>query len=215
MHPVISPFIIFIMNKYYAVKCGRKTGVFKDWSSCEKQVKGFPNAAFKSFKTLNEAKAYLENLTLVDSGGSESTEMKVAYPCAYIDGSYDPLSHRFAYGVVLLLDAETHLEFSKAFDDESLASMRNVAGEIKASEFAIQYALEQNWQSLSIYYDYSGIEKWAKGDWKRNRPATQAYYVFCQEAFKRIDVSFIKVKSHSGDTYNDLADSLARKALEL
>ena len=58
------------MNKYYAVKCGRKTGVFIDWSSCEKQVKGFPNAAFKSFKNLNEAKAYLENSTSVDLDGS-------------------------------------------------------------------------------------------------------------------------------------------------
>lgn len=200
------------MKKYYAVKNGRETGIFEDWTSCEKQIKGFPNAAFKSFKTRSEAEEYLlafqKKPTLTDKTADR-------YPCAYIDGSYDPVSHRFAYGVVILLSDEKRQEFCGAFDDAGLARMRNVAGEIKASEFAIQYALDQGWPHLSVYYDYNGIEKWATGEWKRNLPATQDYHAFCQNAFQYIDVSFFKVQGHSGDTYNDLADSLARRALDL
>ena len=47
----------------YAVRHGRKTGIFHTWVDCETQVKNFPSAKFKKFKTINEAHNYLgENL---------------------------------------------------------------------------------------------------------------------------------------------------------
>lgn len=45
--------------KYYAVKKGRKTGIFTTWPETEKKVKGFSGAQYKSFKTRSEAEAYL------------------------------------------------------------------------------------------------------------------------------------------------------------
>ena len=47
------------MGKYYAVKKGRKTGIFLTWAECELQVKGFKGALYKSFKTQEEANDYL------------------------------------------------------------------------------------------------------------------------------------------------------------
>ena len=47
------------MGKYYAVKNGRKVGVFKNWKECEEQVKGYPGAKYKSFLTEEEAKQYI------------------------------------------------------------------------------------------------------------------------------------------------------------
>lgn len=44
-------------NKFYVVWNGRKTGIFTTWSECEKQVKGYPGARFKSFSTKEEAEA--------------------------------------------------------------------------------------------------------------------------------------------------------------
>lgn len=41
---------------FYAVKVGRKTGVYKTWEGCSKQVTGFPGAVFKKFN--NYADAY-------------------------------------------------------------------------------------------------------------------------------------------------------------
>ena len=35
-----------------------------------------------------------------------------------------------------------------------------------------------------------------------------------KEVVKKVDISFVKVKGHSGDTYNELADKLAKEALE-
>lgn len=196
------------MKKYYAVRKGRTTGLFESWAACEKEIKGFSGAEYKSFKEKAAALAYL-------SGASSEKEDVPAYPCAYIDGSYDSLTHRFSFGAVVMASDDEEAHFSAAFNDAELASMRNVAGEIKASEFAISHALEEGWPELVIYYDYSGIEKWARGEWKRNLPATKAYFAFCQDAFQKINVHFIKIKSHSGNYYNDLADTLARKALNL
>lgn len=50
---------------YYAVRKGKKRGLFQTWAECEAQVKGFPGAVFKKFKSQEEAKQYL---------GTSSTE---------------------------------------------------------------------------------------------------------------------------------------------
>ena len=47
------------MAKFYAVQSGHTTGVFTDWKSCESQVRGFPGAKFKSFKSQSEAEAFV------------------------------------------------------------------------------------------------------------------------------------------------------------
>ena len=48
------------MSKFYAVKNGKKTGIFSTWDECKEQVFGFKGAIYKSFKTLSEAEAFLE-----------------------------------------------------------------------------------------------------------------------------------------------------------
>ena len=41
------------------------------------------------------------------------------------------------------------------------SSMRNVSGEILGCMNAIAYAIDHHYESICIYYDYEGIEKWA------------------------------------------------------
>lgn len=43
-------------QKYYVVWDGHTTGVFDTWKKCEAQVKNYPNARYKSFDSLEEAK---------------------------------------------------------------------------------------------------------------------------------------------------------------
>ena len=45
--------------KFYAVKKGRKIGVFRTWDECKEQVDGFSGAEYKSFSNLLEASQYL------------------------------------------------------------------------------------------------------------------------------------------------------------
>ncbi len=44
-------------NKYYVVWAGNTPGIYESWNECLLQTKGYPNAKYKSFKTLEEAKA--------------------------------------------------------------------------------------------------------------------------------------------------------------
>lgn len=48
-----------VPSKYYVVWKGRRRGIFPSWAECEKQVKGFPGAAYKAFSTVAEARAAL------------------------------------------------------------------------------------------------------------------------------------------------------------
>lgn len=45
--------------KVYAVRAGRKTGLFESWDDCKAQVDGFQGAVFKSFPTREAAMEYL------------------------------------------------------------------------------------------------------------------------------------------------------------
>jgi len=42
-------------QKYYVIWAGHKTGIFDTWAETEQNIKGFPNAQFKSFETKEQA----------------------------------------------------------------------------------------------------------------------------------------------------------------
>lgn len=193
------------MGKFYAVRRGHKTGIFTTWGDCKSQVDGFSGAEYKSFTTKSDAQTWL-------GGDTSSIRQTDAEVIAYVDGSYNIHDKRFSYGAVLII-GEREFTFSHAFDNKELASMRNVAGEIAGSEFAVSYCIENKIKSIDIYYDYEGIEKWANGAWKTNKNGTRAYAEFIKNAREHVDIRFVKVVGHSGDKYNDMADRLAKDAL--
>ncbi|KAI5300559.1 hypothetical protein KEM55_006606 [Ascosphaera atra] len=48
------------VTKYYAVRVGRKPGIYYSWSDCRPQVAGHKGARYKSFTTLAEADAFMK-----------------------------------------------------------------------------------------------------------------------------------------------------------
>lgn len=193
--------------KYYAVKNGRKIGIFESWDECKAQVDGFSGAEYKSFTKKEDA------LSFLGIGGQETFDfMDDGRIKAYVDGSYNIETCEFSYGAVMFLGGEPKT-FSEKFNDKDLAEMRNVAGEIKGAEFVMRYCAENGIRDIEIYYDYEGIAAWAEGRWKTNKEGTVAYKKAYDELSKRVNVTFCKVKGHSGDKYNDMADRLAKDAL--
>ncbi|MCI5622425.1 MULTISPECIES: ribonuclease H1 domain-containing protein [Anaerostipes] len=193
-------------KKYYAVKAGRTPGIYETWDECKAQTSGFKGARYKSFKTLDEAREFMN----IDSHKQMIIDDDTLI--AYVDGSFDQTVKAFSYGMVLLYKGNEKY-FAEKYNDQDLATMRNVAGEIKGAQSAMTYALENGFQKIAIYYDYEGIEKWCIGEWKTNKEGTRAYREFYQEIEKKLQVKFIKVKGHSNDKYNDMADMLAKSAL--
>lgn len=192
------------MSKYYAVKKGYTTGIFESWAECEKQVKGFSGAIFKSFKNKEEALLYLNE---------EKKNVHNFGLIAYVDGSYNVKTKEYGYGCVIIEGQQIIKQLSSKGNNEDLAAMRNVAGEILGSLKAIEYAITRKEKSICIYYDYEGIEKWATKEWKANKIGTINYVRKINEYRSLIDIHFIKVLAHSGDFYNEMADKLAKKAV--
>lgn len=192
-------------KKFYAVRKGIQPGVYETWEDCSKQVNGFSGAVYKSFAARDEAEAFVK-------GGAAQPKPQEDGAVAYVDGSYDVNAQAYSYGMVFFYEGQ-ELHFSKAYTDPALAQMRNVAGEIMGAQAAMEYCLEHGISSVTICHDYEGIARWCTGEWKAKQPGTAAYAAFYQKAAERVAIRFQKVKGHSGDTYNDLADRLAKQAL--
>ena len=203
-------------KKYYAVRVGKVPGIYQTWDECKKNVHGFPAAEYKSFPSVEEAKAYMGREAVQEiNGKTGSGNMEDVMPdndYAFVDGSFNIVTGVYGYGGFLVYNNEKYIITGSGSDSE-MASMRNVAGEILGSMAAVEKAIELGVKSVDIYFDYMGIRAWALGEWKRNKKGTIAYYDYMQSVKDKIAINFVKVKGHSGVEGNEEADRLAKKAV--
>lgn len=212
--------INIIMGKLYAVKVGKIPGIYESWEDCKSNVEGYPGARYKSFNTAGEAALYMgwtkEAALSEDTKDMGKSPLYIAENgclTAYVDGSFNSATGEYGFGAVLI-DCSGNIvdRLCEKGNDAELASMRNVAGEIKGSEGAMRYAADKGYRKIVIYHDYEGIAKWCQGLWKTNKSGTINYKKVYDELSKHIHIEFRKVKGHSGDKYNDMADALAKEA---
>lgn len=146
----------------------------------------------------------------------------------YIDGSYNEKTLVYGYGLVAVKEGS---ELSRSFsvgNDPEFAKQRNVAGEILGAYAAMDYAKSLDANEVVICYDYKGIELWAIDDnfsgirnyinekpWKANNFYTNEYKESMIEEQKYMKIHFMKIKAHSGDEFNEIADVLAKKSVGL
>ena len=134
---------------------------------------------------------------------------KKNHAVAYVDGSYS--NNIAGYGVVFFYEDAKEPEYFSGRCKS--ASMNNVSGEIEASLFAVNKALEYGCSSIDIFYDYIGIEYWATGAWRAKKEETMAYRDQMNFFKRMIDIQFHHVEAHTGDRWNEKADDLAINAV--
>ncbi len=215
-------------QKFYAVKVGKIPGIYQTWSQAEEQVKGFSCAEYKSFPTEEEAIRYMsfeenkenEKLPNKTSDINRKIELEIKNlqereVIAFVDGSYSSDSdgkEKYSFGV-FLITKEAEYSLYKAIVSNDYMVSKNVAGEIEGVRQAILWTIDNNKQKVKIFYDYEGIEKWAKKEWKAKTKIAQEYSKFFDEKSKLINIEFEHVKAHIGIIYNEKADELAKRAL--
>ena len=195
------------MPKFYAVRVGRKTGIFDSWTFVEKQVKGYPGAQFKSFTSKEEAENYLSpKSTKINSNNDWQ---------AYVDGSFNKIKQQYGSGIVILNKGKVEDEISISGDNLDFLESYQIAGEIEGALCAMRWGIKHSIAEMSIFYDYQGIESWALGEWKATKTISKYYVKEFQKLSSQISVNFVKVAAHTGDTYNERADKLEKKGANL
>lgn len=202
-------------KKYYAVRRGHTPGIYETWDDCKRQVDGYKGAVYKSFLTKAEALSFLR--------GHDSTKLDIAEkltpqcPIAFTDGSYEHALRRYGYGVLILEDTgegePVETGFCGCGSNPAYLESRNIAGEALGILKAMEWAAGHGYSQLRICYDYAGLEKWATGAWKTNKPVSIDYVREYRKYAGKVGVVFEKVKGHSNNYYNDRADALAKEGV--
>lgn len=125
----------------------------------------------------------------------------------YVDGSF--LDGRAGYGAVIVKQDIMIDELRGTVENADMLSMRQVGGEIMAVQKALEWCQKHAVQTVDIFYDYAGIEHWVTGTWQAKNEFTRAYAGWVNSC--GIAIRWHKVKSHSGDRWNDRADELAKQ----
>lgn len=147
-------------NKYYVVWVGNKPGIYDNWQDCQKQIKGFPQAKYKSFKSLSEAKAaFTEGYQAVksprliqtpkDTGSIEWKSIAVDAACS---GNPGIMEYR---GV----DTKSGREI---FHQGPFADGTNNIGEFLALVHALAYLKKKGLGKYPIYTDSRTALSWLK-----------------------------------------------------
>ena len=128
--------------------------------------------------------------------------------CAvYVDGSF--IDGKIGYGAAVVSGGECIHEISGAVTDPALLEHRQVGGELYAVLESLAWLRSRNIASCEIFYDYAGVEMWPTGAWKANKALTKRYAREVRDS--GVEIRWNKVKSHSGDKWNDHADLLAKR----
>jgi len=67
-------------KQYYAVRNGRKPGIYRTWEECKTQVDGYANAQYKGFGSLEEAEEYMGYVKTARPSAGKSSDNRPSSP---------------------------------------------------------------------------------------------------------------------------------------
>lgn len=203
------------------------------WSEVQK----IPRKGVKGFKTVNEARTFLDNGGWSSDDAEKSPLAEKPKPVkkadgvieyeeyvktwlkenayAFTDGSYNNSTNVYGCGGFLVVNGEKNIIQASGINPE-MASMHNVAGEILGSMKALEMAVEKGVTYITLFYDYEGIQRWVDGSWKAKNDNTAYYRDFVRGLIDLgLKIDFVHSKGHSNIDGNEEADKLAKEAVGL
>ena len=213
-------------KKFYAVKRGRKTGLFTVWAECAAQVKGFQGAVYKGFMTEEEARAWLGGADARTGQPRAAAEMAApSTPDAdyiiHTDGSClrNP-GGAGGWAAVIETAATGAVEEKSGGDPETTNNRMELTAALMALSAVpegARVALYTDSQYLKNAFTKFWLPAWKKRGWKKadGEPVlNQDLWVQLDAAFAARQVQFHWVKGHAGNPRNERCDVLARAEAE-
>lgn len=214
------------MKNYYAVRVGHETGIFSYLEDAESQIRGYPNAQWKGFYSLDEAEEYLHfrdnRLSHPNSHGDWVHDV-------YTDGACSRNGQPDARAAVGVFFGDNHpLNISETLGGRIQTNQRAELMAVFKALLVVQKHHRQNDDLFVIHsdsaYAINCLTVWAK-DWiasgwvnskglpVANQDVIQATLRILQQPDFAGRISFVKVQGHSGDVSNEEADRLARESI--
>ena len=218
-------------KKYYAVKRGRKTGLFTVWAECAAQVQGFQGAVYKGFMTEVEAHDWLSGGASSANGSTASTLKKgnAPAPAESIDADYiihtDGSCLRNPGGAggwaaVIETVATGAVTEKSGGDPETTNNRMELTAALEALSAVpegARIALFTDSQYLKNAFTKFWLPAWKKRGWKKadGEPVlNQDLWMQLDAVFAARRIQFHWVKGHAGNERNERCDELARSEAE-
>jgi viroplasmin and RNaseH domain-containing protein len=196
------------MSKFYAVRKGRKTGVFTDWSEVKTFIDRFPKAEYKSFLSEREALDYL-NQSASDTHDFISQEVKNHE--LYVFGGYEPLEKTSFYSV-LIINRSKEILFQMAHHQQEQSHIPGFHAELLAIIKGLEWIQNNHINNVNIHYNYEGVQKWATKDWEAKQQISQ-WYVKELSAFSMLKVHWQNKDDVFNLNWSDMAREIAQNEL--
>ena len=211
-------------KKYYAVKRGRKPGIYFNWPDAKAEVDAYQGAVYKGFTSLKDAEEWLNSSASSKGAPGKTVPQSPAGIAAddntviiYTDGGALGNPGPGGYGAVQIYK-DSKKELSGGFRKTTNNRMELMA------VIAALRDLEYKDRPVTVYSDSSyvvnGISKgWAR-NWKKNnwiksdkKPAINPdLWNELLNLIEPLNITFVWVKGHSGNPLNERCDELAKSS---
>lgn len=196
------------MAKYYVVPYANT--ITTDLQMYYTLTNGVSNHSGKSFTSEDAAKRYLKEHQHKHPYQHDDKHIHV-----YVDGSLNHQDKQTGSGAVIL-DSDGSVIYKFATASTLHTNEAGLYGEILdviQTLALIPYLKTKNYDGIKIYHDADSLSKWLTGEHHVNSKLGKQYVEQYRQLHKHIDkpVEFIKVKAHSKNHWNNVADKLAKK----
>lgn len=126
----------------------------------------------------------------------------------YTDGAYSSSRNQGGWAFVVLKDGEKiYSEYDTVFETT------NNRMEIQSAIEAVKYMVSNNIKNFTIYSDSMYLIGTMTLNWKRKK--NNDLWKEIDDLVKGLNITWLHVKGHEGDKYNELCDTLAVHASKL
>ncbi|OMJ68898.1 hypothetical protein SteCoe_33515 [Stentor coeruleus] len=189
------------LNKaFYAVRKGRKPGIYLSWPECLKQVSEFKGAEYKKFSSLVDAEDFITF--------KEKFLDKLNTYLVFCDGGSRSNPGIAGCGAAILLNNKI---ISSSYEYLGKKVTNNVA-EYKGLILGMNIALANDLNTIEVLMDSNLIVKQMKNEWKVHEPDLQVLH----KSAKDKSSNFLDFKiNYIPRERNSIADELANLAMDL